>query len=60
MSPLFIASREAIPHDGSRRAVASGHLERELTEAEQAELEAIRQAGYRAWGVHHGQQGEAG
>ena len=34
---FFIARREAIPHDGSRRIVADGHVERRDAEARAAD-----------------------
>ena len=43
MSDLFIARREAIPHDGSRRVIADG------TPGDAAALAAVVKSGRRAW-----------
>lgn len=42
------------PHGELLRAAQARRRARET-----AELEAVRQAGYRAWSIHHGQQGES-
>lgn len=49
-APGFASDRE-------RDAIADALLGRRRKA--RAELEAVRQAGYRAWDIHHGQQGEA-
>lgn len=73
MSGLYIASRR-VEHDGSRRVLTVGRIRggradfqesarfgdlRATGTREAAQLEAVRQAGYRTWSIHHGQQGES-